>query len=138
MTVSRERFVEVTRGFVGTPYLHLGRVPGEGLDCAGVPLCAMVACGLEVPAATYGIEPSKEQAEHWLKRYGRRRAFGDRLPGDVLVMRHGGSLGHMAVVVGEDVVVHARARRNGCGKVVEVPLHRSMHVLSCWSLRGVG
>ena len=34
------RLIEVARGYVGTPFHHAGRLPGVGLDCIGVPVCA--------------------------------------------------------------------------------------------------
>ncbi len=34
--MNRDYIVNLARGFVDTPYHHHGRLPGEGLDCAGV------------------------------------------------------------------------------------------------------
>lgn len=38
--------VTVARTFIGTPYLHQGRSPGNGLDCIGVPILVCRTLGL--------------------------------------------------------------------------------------------
>ncbi len=43
--MKREDFVRVARSYIGTPFHHQGRLPGVGLDCAGVIVCALAECG---------------------------------------------------------------------------------------------
>ncbi|MCA8949531.1 MAG: C40 family peptidase [Planctomycetes bacterium] len=136
---NRARFVEVVRGYVGTPYQHLGRLPGVGLDCAGVPLCAMAEVGLEPPDARYGLCPSVDELEHWLAEVAHRKSIEDRAPGDLIAAEHGGGLGHVAVVVdaAHDLVVLARARTAGGGRVSQVRMSSALRPRSCWQLGGL-
>lgn len=59
------------RAMLRTPFHHQGRVPGEGLDCAGLIVCACRAVGLDPPDMTgYSRSPSgrllQEAMESWL------------------------------------------------------------------------
>ena len=42
------RIAAAARSYVGTPFVHHGRRPGVGLDCAGVAFCAAWDAGLAV------------------------------------------------------------------------------------------
>ena len=44
-TISREDVVREARKMRGTPYRHLGRAPGRGLDCIGLLFCVAKALG---------------------------------------------------------------------------------------------
>ncbi|MBE0615136.1 MAG: hypothetical protein IH604_15800 [Burkholderiales bacterium] len=51
--------MRTARGFIGTPFHHMGRLPGVGLDCSGVLIClgrdlGLVAASFDVPAYTPG------------------------------------------------------------------------------------
>lgn len=41
-------FVKTARSFIGTPFAHQGRLPGVGLDCAGVVVMAAIENGLQI------------------------------------------------------------------------------------------
>jgi cell wall-associated NlpC family hydrolase len=52
---TRADIVRVARSYLGTPFHHLGRLPGVGLDCAGVLVCVcrelgLVSAGFDTPA----------------------------------------------------------------------------------------
>ena len=51
---TRADIVSTARSFIGTPFHHMGRLPGVGLDCVGIPICVMrelgmVAADFDVP-----------------------------------------------------------------------------------------
>ncbi len=118
----------VARGFLGTPFRHQGRVPGRGLDCAGVIVCAARALGLSgYDVAGYGRLPSGDAMADHLRAAG-CRAIEIPSPGDIYLMRFETNPQHLALVT--DIgVLHAYAE---IGRVVE---HRLDAV---WRARIVG
>lgn len=49
---------DVARTYVGTPFVHAGREPGKGMDCAGVVIAAARAVGLlSWDNRNYQLEP---------------------------------------------------------------------------------
>ena len=44
--VERTRFVQCALTYVGTPYHHMGRIKGAGVDCATLLICAAEEAGL--------------------------------------------------------------------------------------------
>ena len=134
--ITREAFVAAVRGFIGTPYRHLGRLPGVALDCAGLVHCGLAECGLVLPHVAYGMTPTVDGLEGSLTRFAVRKPYELREPGDVIATVYHGSLGHHVVYVGDDKFVQAIARSRG-GEVRETPLAPVMRPRSCWALRGV-
>lgn len=118
----------VARGFLGTPFRHQGRVPGRGLDCAGVIVFAARALGLSgYDVAGYGRLPSGDAMADHLRAAG-CRDIEIPSPGDIYLMRFETNPQHLALVT--DIgVLHAYAE---IGRVVE---HRLDAV---WCARIVG
>lgn len=53
---------EVASNYIDTPFVHQGRVPGSGLDCVGVYVCAAHAVGLKLhDFIAYGKEASSKE-----------------------------------------------------------------------------
>jgi len=46
MTITASDIVRVARSFVGTPFHHLGRLKGHGVDCIGLVTCTARELGL--------------------------------------------------------------------------------------------
>jgi cell wall-associated NlpC family hydrolase len=101
------------REWVGTPFVWGQSTKGAGCDCKG--LVAGVAKELgraeaESFYATFGgyradrPVPSKLLVEGFSKLFRRVKTMK---PGDVLLLKHGGRAGHMAIFVGNDRAVHA-------------------------------
>lgn len=85
---TRARIVQVARGYVGTPFHHRGRLPGIGLDCAGVAVCLGRELGLlpadfDVPA--YNETPAGWEVLLWCDQHLRAVPREAMQPGDVLV-----------------------------------------------------
>lgn len=53
MAVTNLQVVETGRAMIGTPYHHLGRVPGVGLDCVGLYVCVAQKLGLRYADKPY-------------------------------------------------------------------------------------
>jgi cell wall-associated NlpC family hydrolase len=57
--VHHEDIVEKATRMVGTPFVHQGRLPGVGVDCIGLLVCAAREAGLDVgDRASYGRQPN--------------------------------------------------------------------------------
>jgi len=137
--IHRLDFADRVRSFVGTPFVHRGRSPGVGLDCAGVVVCALHDYGIESPDIRYGTLPSPVDIEEGLGAIADRIAVEERRVGDVLTMHvKGRGEIHMGVIVGkddtgQDLLVHPSRR----ARIIEQPLTCGLEVAGCWRLRGV-
>lgn len=105
-----ERILMAARECLGTPFRHQGRVPGVGLDCAGVAVHVARRLGLAVQDVSgYGPTPAHGQLEAALDRQPalRRVEPVDRRPGDLLVLHFGGDPQHLAVLTDGETIIHA-------------------------------
>lgn len=99
---TRADVVRVARSYLGTPHHHLGRLPGVGLDCAGVLICAgrelsLVAPDFDVPA--YVPQPDGHSLLSWCREHlGPAVSKADMRPGDALVLRSGSRPQHLAIL----------------------------------------
>jgi cell wall-associated NlpC family hydrolase len=104
-----EKFATIAESYLDTPYLHQGRLPGVGLDCAGVVACAAIAAGFKVEdVAGYSRNPSGMQLIATLAKHC-VPVFGPAQRGDVLAFTWGGEPQHLGVHLGDDYIVHAHA-----------------------------
>ncbi len=133
---NRSQFLEAVSATIGTPFAHRGRLVGIGLDCAGVILASLAACGLpKQEPAPYGPFPGgvlHSLANHFVPVDG-----GLRRPGDVVAIMWGEEPRHLAVITevcaaGDDVITHALAR---IGRVASHHLRMPFQAHSHWCLR---
>jgi len=80
--------VRVARTYLDTPFHHMGRLPGVGLDCAGLLVCCarelgLVASDFDVPA--YIPTPDGRQLIAWCEQYMKRVSQANMQPGDAIV-----------------------------------------------------
>ena len=115
--VRRADIVRAARGFLGTPFRHQGRVPGRGLDCAGVIVCAARALGLNAYDVTgYGRLPHGGVLSRHLQAAGCTEIpIAEVRPGDLYLMRFDHYPQHLALVT-DLGILHAYAE---IGRVVE-------------------
>jgi hypothetical protein len=86
--VARALICAKARGWVGTPFKHLGR-DRKGVDCVGLVLGVAQDLGLDkrygLPNLSYGLAPNPayviEQTAKWLVPTGRK--LEDLIPGDI-------------------------------------------------------
>jgi len=98
---TRADVVRVARTYLETPWHHMGRLPGVGLDCAGVPVCVarelgLVAPDFDVPA--YMPTPDGREMLEWCNTYMTPVAMADMQPGDVVVVITDVYPQHMAIL----------------------------------------
>lgn len=92
-TLSRPDFLASVRTYLGTPYAHQGRTPGQRLDCLGVVLCALKEQGWQEQensrAATldYQMRATDDLLEQTLRLEGQEIALCDARPTDILIFR---------------------------------------------------
>ncbi len=110
--------ISAARACLGTPFIHQGRVPGVGLDCAGLIVIAARAAGitLHTPHA-YAYPAAGDQVVDYL---GRQLAPASCvIAGTVLLFRLGGQPQHLALATSDSTMIHAYAP---AGRVVETTI----------------
>ena len=109
--------VTEARNHIETPFKHQGRLPGLALDCAGLVVVVAKNCGIEIfDAQGYGRSPNGAlEATIAAQVCVDPVPVSDRLPGDILTMRFGKEMQHVAICAG-DTVIHSY---EAVGKVCE-------------------
>lgn len=130
-----EDIVAIARGYVGTPFRHQGRIPGIGLDCAGVVVCVAKELGLEgdFQEVPYGRYP------HGATLQGICDEHMDRVSlfglGDVLLMAWEAEPQHLAIA--SDIgIIHSYAKAKGVVEHVLDPQWR-LRIRGAYRFRGV-
>jgi len=114
--------VAAARGCIGTPFHHQGRLPGVGLDCAGVGIVAAKSVGIEIKDfAGYPRTPFDGMLRRMFDEQVALGLMNEISPaskeaGDVLLMRMSTDPQHVGVYVGNGYMVHAY---HAIGKVAE-------------------
>jgi len=136
--IKRMEFIEVVNSYIGTPVVHRGRLPHVGLDCVGLPICALRALGMRIDEPPYyGKIPSQAQLTEGLQVYCEQMPPEERVPGDLLQVFAGRQARHVLVYTGrndfgQQLVVHAWGRNAMVQRAILTD-----QVLSCWSVRGM-
>lgn len=81
------RIVELARSYIGTPFQHQGRMPGVGLDCAGVVIAIARELGIVAPdfdITGYGRTPDGESLMRWCREHMTEIPRYEMRSGDVL------------------------------------------------------
>lgn len=125
-----ERFVEAARASMGTRWMHQGRLPGVGLDCAGLAICAAAAIGMEFKDVEgYSRAPTGHSLVRAIEQSA-DRVRGEPQLGDILALSTAEIPTHMAIFCGGGRIIHTWA---AVQKVVEHEFNSSWQ--EC--LRGV-
>lgn len=98
---TRADIVAAARRYIGTPYHHMGRTPGVGLDCAGVLIAVgrelrLVAVDFDVP--NYVPQPDGVSLLQWCRVHMTPVPRNAMRPGDAIVLRPGVRPQHMALL----------------------------------------
>lgn len=140
---NRAQIVAAARSFKGTPFQHQGRIPGKGLDCAGVLIVAANQC--EVVAnfnfTGYGHFPRPEMVRRELVRNLDVVAGGFAMAraGDAVWLADHGYATHVGILgdgQGYLTVIHASKRDGGViESIVDDALARD--VRGVFAFRGI-
>jgi cell wall-associated NlpC family hydrolase len=118
----REAVSAIARSWLGTPYHHMGRIKGAGVDCAMFPLEVYREAGLigdiEVPyyPVDWMLHRSEEIFLGIVERYAREitapaaTAAGSAESGDLLIYRFGRCFAHGAIVLEWPLIIHSVVR----------------------------
>jgi cell wall-associated NlpC family hydrolase len=98
----------VAIGYLGVPYVHLGR-SRHGVDCAGLVLCVAHDLGLtDWDDTNYSDQPDPEHLKSCVEQFCKRVCCGDCMQaGDVLLLEIRGSAQHLAICTQPGRMVHA-------------------------------
>lgn len=142
---TRADVVRVARSFVGTPYHHLGRLPGVGMDCAGVLICtgralALVAADFDLP--TYSVNADGYSMIAALDRFmGARVSAAEMQPGDAIIMKVDVHPQHIGIVGdyrhGGLSMIHAAANATPPRVIETVLSMRVVKFVAAYTLPGV-
>ncbi len=110
---------EAARSLIGVPWAHQGRNPAVGIDCVGLLVLSVRACGIPVDDRTdYGRDPDGTLYAalcEWLAG-----PFTDTQPGDVVLIQFTARQPRHVAIVSEGLygltLIHADSKH---GKVVE-------------------
>lgn len=137
---SREDVIAAARGWLGTPFVHMGDVKGEGVDCAMLLVRVYCDLGLVTP-----FDP-RPYAQHWYLHQDEERYLAHFLkrahrvktpkPADLALYRVGRCVSHGAIVVEDGLAVHAYAvtRRVELISLEELSRARGFEFHSYWSV----
>jgi NlpC/P60 family putative phage cell wall peptidase len=91
--------------WLGTPWMHMARLKGVGVDCANLPIAVYAACGLIEPfepppyPRDWHIHMREERIVPVIERFGREIEPADAQTADLLVFKIGHVFSHCALVV---------------------------------------
>lgn len=142
---TRADAVRVARSYIGTPFHHMGRRPGVGLDCAGLLVCVarelkLVAPDFDTPA--YAPTPDGTSMFKWCAQYMTPLGGAFMGPGDVVLLITDESPQHLGLLgdypYGGLSIIHAAALARP-PRVIETRLMFSkvQRLVSAYSLPGI-
>ena len=101
-------YVDIARSYIGTPFKHQGRLPGVGLDCAGVVVCALREAGYPVAdAAAYGRIPNHGMFVKVVEMNYNRVTIAEIQHGDAMIFAFRNEPQHIAIYTGNETLIHA-------------------------------
>lgn len=108
----RVAVVNEALSWVGTPYHHMGRVKGAGVDCGMFIAEVFERCN-KIPHIDFGYYPADwgmHRSEEFYLKYMNvyfKEVTRSPLPGDVLLYKFGRCISHGAIVVFENTLIHS-------------------------------
>jgi cell wall-associated NlpC family hydrolase len=108
----RQMVVDEARSWLGTPWIHMARVKGHGVDCGQLLAAVFEEVGLVEPVAIppypqdWALHRGEPVMQGIVERYA-VKADGAPLPGDVVLFQFGRSLSHGGIVMEWPLIVHA-------------------------------
>lgn len=119
MNPKRQAVLAIARTWLKTPWQHLQRVKGAGVDCAQILIAVYAEAGLVEEFDTGHYPPdwmqhrSQERFLEFVQKYADQ--VDSPLPGDLAIYLVGRCFSHGAIVVEWPSIIHASNRdRNVC------------------------
>jgi cell wall-associated NlpC family hydrolase len=143
--VTRAQVATAARGLIDTPFHHQGRLPGVGVDCAGVVIVVMRQLELSAPdfdVTGYPRAPDGTSLRAYCDEHMIAIEAADMQAGDViLVSWQGGDPQHLGILADHQndglSLVHAESRRYK--RVIEqrIAFGRNMRLVQAYRIPGV-
>lgn len=115
-----QQFIEEVRSWIGTPFMHAGRVKGVGADCFSLWAVSLENVGLyQYRNVQYSTTVDTAYLVSLILQTCQFVPPRERKPGDILLFSVKGNAQHTGVLVSENTFVHAYL---SAGKVVESEL----------------
>lgn len=122
--MSIEQTIEDARSCLGTMWVHQGRVPHKGLDCAGLVRYPMAASGVDIDFKRYQPEPKPELMQSILSHIFKQVdewSLDTLEPCDILWLVVTGLPVHLALYTGRETNTIIHSVRGGPHRVIEHP-----------------
>lgn len=108
----RSLIVAEARSWLGTPWVHMARAKGHGVDCGQLLAAVYEEVGLVavVPIPPYPQDWALHRGEPVMQGIVERyatRTEAPPAPGDVVLFRYGRSLSHGGIVLFWPMIIHA-------------------------------
>jgi NlpC/P60 family putative phage cell wall peptidase len=147
--MKRAAIVATARTWVGTNFVHQGRVKSLGVDCVGIPLCVAEELSAKDKEgqpmtgkmyASYSSQPEGNYVHRMCQKHLVQKPVNQMKPGDVITMNVVSAPCHVGVL-GEDAngltIIHAYS--GASNKVVEQPLDVKWRrrIAGCFAFPGV-
>jgi cell wall-associated NlpC family hydrolase len=113
----RQKVLQVAGEWVGTPFHHLQRCKGAGVDCGQFLLGVFEECGFipHVKTAYYPRDFHLHRSEEWYKsiveRFSRPITMAEALPADLVLYRVGRVFSHGGIIVEWPRIIHSYVTR---------------------------
>ena len=119
VAVDKASFLRAIESMMDTKFRHQGRVPGVGVDCVGVVVCALKdAGGLVNDKVGYSRIPSNGLLMRSIREHCEQINQSEVSLGDIMLFDFGHEPQHVAVVTGVDPLTLTHAY-SSVGKVVK-------------------
>jgi len=137
--MTRTEFITTARKYLGTQFIHQGRLPGIGLDCAGVVVCALRENDYGVnDRSGYGRIPAGGEFMAAIWEHCDPVHLGDVRPGDLMMFAFRNEPQHIAIVSGIEPIMLIHSWSD-VGKVVENGMDEiwRMRLRGCYRLKDI-
>ncbi len=129
MSVAREHIVQIARSWLGTPFVHQGRVKGKGCDCLGLVLGVGAEAGVKLQdreitafdSTGYSMNPDGAFLKGRLDVLLHSKSKAGIEAGDIFLMNFGSNPQHLGIFSDHThspalAIIHCYSQ---AGKVVE-------------------
>lgn len=107
-TAARNTIISAAKTQLGVPYSLGAMSPGVAMDCSGLTTYSYAQAGISIPRS------SRSQYSAVKGKGNLKTSAGQLVPGDLVFYQSGGTVYHVAIYLGGNMVIHA----NGYGQGV--------------------